>query len=83
MRPSLLALIVAAVLAGVVFGAVRANGSATTAPSLVQDVRTGVDPLNGPTNGGSDPIQDYIQPDTEIEPSIAVNPTNPKNVVLQ
>jgi len=81
MRPSLLALIVAAVLAGVVFGAVRANGSATTAPSLVQDVKTGVDPLNGPTNGGSDPIQDYIQPDTEIEPSIAVNPTNPKNVV--
>ena len=34
-----------------------------------------------PTSGGPDPIQDYIQPDTEIEPSIAVNPTNPKNVV--
>src|SRR5436190_742373 len=27
------------------------------------------------------PIQDYVQPDTQIEPSIAVNPANPKNVV--
>ena len=40
------------------------------------------DPIvGGPTAGGPDPIQDYIQPDTEIEPSIAVNPKNPKNVV--
>src|SRR5205814_690627 len=51
------------------------------APTLVQDVKTGTDTLTGSTSGGSDPIQDYIQPDTEIEPSIAVNPTNPKNVV--
>jgi hypothetical protein len=26
-------------------------------------------------------IQDYVQPATEIEPSVAVNPANPKNVV--
>ncbi len=32
-------------------------------------------------SGGPDPIQDYIQPDTQIEPSIAVNPANPKNAV--
>src|SRR5436309_1053188 len=57
------------------------SGSAGGGPTLVQDVKTGSDPLSGPTSGGPDPIQDYIQPDTEIEPSIAVNPTNPKNVV--
>src|SRR5260221_7399726 len=50
-------------------------------PTLVQDMKTGSDPVVGPTSGGPDPIQDYIQPDTEIEPSIAVNPTNAKNVV--
>jgi hypothetical protein len=64
----------------------RVAGSATSAstlkPALVQDARTGSDPIvGGPTSGGPDSIQDYIQPDTEIEPSIAVNPKNPKNVV--
>ena len=61
----------------------RAAPSASTPrPTLVQDAKTGSDPIvGGPTSGGADSIQDYIQPDTEIEPSIAVNPKNPKNVV--
>ncbi len=81
MRPSFLALVAVAVLAAVIGGAVGAHGSSLSSPALVQDVKTGSDPLTGATSAGSDPIQDYIQPDTEIEPSIAVNPTNPKNVV--
>src|SRR6266404_482950 len=81
MRPSLLALVGAAALTAAVGGAVVARGSSSSSPVLVQDVKTGSDPLTGATSAGSDPIQDYIQPDTEIEPSIAVNPTNAKNVV--
>src|SRR6266568_8128230 len=81
MRPSLLALVAAAALTAAVGGAVVARGGSSSSPALVQDVKTGSDTLTGATSGGPDPIQDYIQPDTEIEPSIAVNPTNAKNVV--
>jgi hypothetical protein len=52
-----------------------------TGPKLVRDVKTGVDKLGSQTPATPDPIQDYVQPDTQIEPSIAVNPANPKNVV--
>src|SRR4051812_49693137 len=40
-------------------------------------------PAPDPTNPGDavDPIQDYTQPDTQAEPSIAVNPADPRNVV--
>jgi hypothetical protein len=77
------AVLVAAVAAVIVLATPVASGSSrAVTPTLVRDVKTGVDPLPpGPTMDGSDPIQDYVQPDTEIEPSIAVNPTNPKNVV--
>src|SRR5947209_16770576 len=61
-------------------GLVSARSSATGSPQLVRDVKTGVDKL-GTQIAGTDPIQDYVQPDTQIEPSIAVNPANPKNVV--
>src|SRR6266571_7855 len=58
------------------------GASATTrTPMVVHDVKTGSDTLTGPTSAGSDPIQDYVQPDTEIEPSIAVNPRDAQNVV--
>jgi hypothetical protein len=50
-------------------------------PQLVRDVKTGSDKLGSLIPGGPDPIQDYIQPDTQIEPSIAVNPANPLNAV--
>ena len=50
-------------------------------PKLVRDVKTGTDVLGSLTPAVTDPIQDYVQPDTEIEPSIAVNPADPKNVV--
>lgn len=46
---------------------------------LIRDVPTGHDPL-GSQNQPSTPGE-YIQPDTQIEPSIAVNPNNPLNVV--
>ncbi|HET8893468.1 MAG TPA: sialidase family protein [Gaiellaceae bacterium] len=81
MRPSLLVAVVACAVAAFAFGVMRAQGSGTSAPALVQDVKTGSDTLTGATSAGSDAIQDYIQPDTEIEPSMAVNPANPKNVV--
>src|SRR6266404_5138608 len=76
-----LGLLAATAAASALVGSTRAHSSPTLTPALVQDVKTGSDTLTGSTSGGSDPIQDYIQPDTEIEPSIAVNPTNPKNVV--
>jgi hypothetical protein len=79
-KPSILLAAATAAAIGALVGP-AAHGASTPAPSLVQDVRTGSDTLTGATSAGSDPIQDYIQPDTEIEPSIAVNPTNPKNVV--
>src|SRR4051794_31055720 len=50
-------------------------------PVLVHDVRTGSDPLGPRVLDAKDPIQDYVQADTQAEPSIAVNPTNPLNVV--
>jgi hypothetical protein len=63
-------------------GSVGASGAAgTVTPTLVRDVKTGVDKLGSLTPAVPDSIQDYVQPDTEIEPSIAVNPANPKNVV--
>jgi hypothetical protein len=55
--------------------------SAATVPTLVHDVKTGSDPLGSAVPAAPDPIQDYVQPDTQAEPSIAVNPANPLNVV--
>jgi hypothetical protein len=53
--------------------------AAQTGPVLLRDVRTGSDVLGSQTQ--STTPSDYIQPDTQIEPSIAVNPQNPLNVV--
>jgi hypothetical protein len=59
-----------------------ASANAATVPTLVHDVKTGSDPLGTrPLVSGEDSIQDYVQPDTQIEPSVAVNPANPANVV--
>src|SRR5437660_3479807 len=56
--------------------------AAAPPPTVVRDVMTGSYTLGTmPLASGTDPIQDWIQPDTQIEPSIAVNPANPKNVV--
>jgi hypothetical protein len=63
-------------------GVAGAKTKAKALPVLVRDVKTGRDKLGTvPIPAGFDPIQDYTQPDTESEPSIAVNPANPKNVV--
>jgi hypothetical protein len=78
--------------AGALFGFCAPAASAVSSqPTLVRDVRTGSDTLgtaplppcgtSTPVTSCPDPIQDYVQPDTEIEPSIAVNPANPLNVV--
>src|SRR3954452_1627163 len=55
-------------------------GAAAPNPVLVRGVMTGMDNL-GSLTIPPDPIQDYVQPDTQIEPSIAVNPANPCNAV--
>src|SRR3982750_3506819 len=55
--------------------------TATQHPVLVRAVKAGRGLLGSKILVGSDPIQDYIQPDTQIEPSIAVNPANPLNAV--
>src|SRR4051812_42465413 len=44
-------------------------GAAAPNPVLVRDVMTGMDNL-GSLSIPIDPIQDYVQPDTQIEPSI-------------
>ena len=62
-------------------GSGGAVGATKAKPALVRDVKTGSDKLGSLTPAVPDPIQDYVQPDTEIEPSIAVNPENPNNVV--
>src|SRR4051794_21559075 len=48
-------------------------------PVLVHDVKSGAY-THGNTSGTND-IQNLVQPDTQAEPSIAVNPANPLNVV--
>jgi hypothetical protein len=52
---------------------------AADVPTLVRDVKTGRYLLG--TRDPKAPESDYVQPDTQIEPSIAVNPQNPDNVV--
>src|SRR4051794_29311437 len=64
----------------IVVSAGRASATSPR-PRVVSDVKTGKDTLGSLVPGDSDPIQGYIQPDTQIEPSIAVNPANPKNAV--
>src|SRR3954465_7039613 len=62
--------------------AAPAAAIAETGPVVVRDVLTGrFDLPTVPIPAGGDSIQDYTQPDTQIEPSIAVNPANPLNVV--
>src|SRR4051812_22835183 len=56
-----------------------AAAPASAVPTLVRDIKTGV--WRGGTNNPTAPEADYVQPDTQIEPSIAVNPSNPLNAV--
>src|SRR5256886_1264608 len=62
-------------------GSASAGRGAPASPKLVSDVKTGTDKLGSLTPATPDPIQYCVKPDTQIEPSIAVNPANPKNVV--
>jgi hypothetical protein len=72
------ALVVGGLIVAVLAAMVSASGAAPTTPRLVQDVKTGSDKLGSLTPASPDPIQDYVQPDTQIEPSIATNPANPR-----
>ncbi|MDX6584964.1 MAG: hypothetical protein QOI10_4148, partial [Solirubrobacterales bacterium] len=72
---------------GIVTAMLAASGPAgaqTVGPSpfpvLVHDVKTGAYTL-GNTTGDNADMQNLVQPDTQTEPSIAVNPQNPLNVV--
>jgi hypothetical protein len=60
--------------------AVTPVSAATPTPVLVRDVRTGTDDLGSLSPPGT-PLADLVQKDTQIEPSIAVNPNNPLNAV--
>ncbi|HEX6487258.1 MAG TPA: sialidase family protein [Candidatus Dormibacteraeota bacterium] len=54
--------------------------AATTAPTLLRDKMAGRFLLTPPAPNTAHP--QVIQPDTQIEPSIAVNPANPNNAVV-
>jgi len=75
-----LVVVAAAVIPAVAIlsGAGRA-GAQTTGVAVLRDTEVSVDRL-GSLRQPSTP-KDYIQPDTQIEPSIAVNPGNPLDVV--
>src|SRR4051794_2860656 len=69
-----------AVLAGLALTPAVAGSGATATPSLVRDVRASRADI--PLKNVHYPIDaTHPQPDTEIEPSIAVNPGNPNNAV--
>ena len=83
-----------AIVSGVVLAAVLVAGlgvrvsthvaAAKAVPTLVRDVKTGrsrMPALTRPVPGSTDPTDGYSQPDTQVEPSIAVNPRNPRNAV--
>src|SRR4051794_6290975 len=68
-----------AVVAGLTLAPASA-GPAAGSPSLIRDVRASHADI--PLGKVSYPIDgSHPQPDTQIEPSIAVNPANPKNAV--
>jgi MYXO-CTERM domain-containing protein len=77
-RRATLAVALVAVVGTALFAGLH-PASAQTAPVLLRDVRTGVDGLGSQAQAATP--TDYIQPDTQIEPSIAVNPKDPLNVV--
>jgi hypothetical protein len=72
-------LVTALLLAAAAPAAADQATDAAPFPVLVHDVKTGFY-QHGNTAGGND-IQDLVQPDTQTEPSVAVNPQNPLNVV--
>ena len=74
-----LAGIVIAVLVAAAPAAAQSVG-ASPFPVLVHDVKSGAYKLGNTTGDNSD-MQNLVQPDTQAEPSIAVNPQNPLNVV--
>ena len=80
-RPQLLAASAAglAVVAGLALTPASA-GSANGAPRVLRDVRASHDDI--PLKHVTYPINaSHPQPDTQVEPSIAVNPANPNNAV--
>ena len=81
MTSSRRAFLLAALLLGALAGCSTTAAATTTTPvpTLIHDVRTGFDTLGSLTPASS--LADYVQPDTQIEPSIAVNPSNPRDVV--
>jgi hypothetical protein len=70
------------VLAIAAIAPAAADAASVPHPAVIRDVMTGSYTLGTePLGVADDPIQDWIQPDTQIEPSIAVNPANANNVV--
>lgn len=70
---------VALALAGLLIAVPAAAAADPVVPTLVRDVKTGNYRLG--TKNPAEPTANYVQPDTQIEPSMAVNPSNPDNAV--
>ena len=75
-RPVFFAVALAALAGGLAGQLTAANAQA---PTLLRDVRTGYDLLGSQAQPATP--SDYIQPDTQIEPSIDVNPNNQINAI--
>jgi hypothetical protein len=76
----LLALVCAALAVTSVPGAYAANGAPPDrVPVVIRDVKTGHYRLGTPDPRAE--TANYIQPDTQVEPSLAINPNNPLNAV--
>ena len=69
----------AAIIAAAFLLAAAPSSAQTPFPILVHDVKTGASELSDLIDPMD--IQNLVQPDTQIEPSVAVNPQNPLNVV--
>ena len=73
--------VVAAALAGGALAALMVSAAAYAPgnPAVIHDAQASADPYGAATPPGGN--QDAVQPNTEIEPSIAVNPGDPNDVV--
>jgi len=77
-------IVAVALIAGVAVRVSTNLASAKAAPTVVRDVKTGrsrLPALTRPVPRSTDPTDGYSQPDTQVEPSIDVNPANPRNAV--
>jgi hypothetical protein len=79
LRPVVVGSLLAVLTVAATSGAGSHPASAASSPALLRDGRAALDLLGSSTQPAAP--SDYIQPDTQVEPAIAVNPNNSLNVV--